>query len=104
MIKSQYHEQRKVTARVLGTHDEEHECVVGAICAARGLLSDITSFRVFYDLLPVVTREPDFRTMQVLSDPAGFDPRPSCAILEHLISCHTPGAKHKAPRPTSGAG
>ena len=30
--------------------------------------------------------------MQVLSDPSGFDPRPSCAMLEHLIGSHTPGA------------
>ena len=107
----------------------------------------MTSFRVFFDLLPVVLREPGFRTMQaahdrwltgliadgfragddralaeradaltvlelaaadglamqVLSDPSGFDPRPSCAMLEHLIGRHVPGAGEPA-RSSSGAG
>ena len=134
LIKTQFYEQRKVAARMLGAPADGPDCAVGAICAARELLSDMTSFRVFYDLLPVVTREPAFLgmqaehdrwladviatglrasdepalvaradvlavmevaaadglAMQVLSDPSGFDPEPSCAMLEHLVTGHSP--------------
>ena len=131
LIVSQFHEQRKLAARMVGASCAGHE---GAVCAARELLTDMKSFRVFYDLLPVTTREPEFRAlqaehdrwlngliaaglrdsempavaahadalailemaaadglaMQVLTDPTGFDPQPSCAMLERLISCCTP--------------
>ena len=131
LIVSQFHEQRKLAARMVGASCAGHE---GAVCAARELLSDMKSFRVFYDLLPVTTRDPEFRAlqaehdrwlngliaaglrdsgipavaahaedlavlemaaadglaMQVLTDPFGFDPRPSCAMLERLISCCVP--------------
>jgi len=131
LIASQLHEQRKLAARMVGASCAGHE---GAICAARELLTDMKSFRVFYDLLPVTTREPDLRAfqaehdrwlngliaaglresripgvaahaealavlemaaadglaMQVLTDPSGFDPQPSCAMLERLVSCCAP--------------
>jgi len=148
LIEAQFHEQRKVAQRVLLSPGVGHDCAVGAICAARELLTDMTSFRAFYDLLPVVTREPDFRkmqaehdrwlaelimaglrasgepalmaraddlavlemaaadglAMQMLSDPSGFDPEPSCAMLERLISRHTPKAERGKQRPSIGAG
>jgi AcrR family transcriptional regulator len=136
LVEAQFYEQRRVATRMLGGPGDGHDCAVGAICAARELLTDMTSFRVFYDLLPVVTRDPHFRglqvehdrwlskliveglrasgdqevvaradliavmeiaaadglAMQVLSDPVGFDPTPSCAMLERLVNRHTPGA------------
>jgi AcrR family transcriptional regulator len=135
LITSQLHEQRRLAARMVGASCEDH---AGAVCAARELLNDMKSFRVFFDLLPVTTREPEFRAlqaehdrwltgliatglraggtpavaahadalailevaaadglaMQVLTDPSGFDPQPSCAILERLISRHAPEAGH----------
>jgi len=133
LIKAQFYEQRTAAARILLPPGDGRECAVGAICAARELLTDMTSFRVFYDLLPVVSRDDRFRgmqvahdrwlagvitrglrrsdtpamadeapllavlemaaadglAMQVLSDPDGFDPAPSCAMLERLVSRHT---------------
>lgn len=133
LIEAQFYEQRTAAARMLLPSGNGRECAVGAICAARELLTDMTSFRVFYDLLPVVSRDDRFRdmqvahdrwlagvitaglrrsdtpalakkapllavlelaaadglAMQVLSDPDGFDPEPSCAMLEHLVSRHT---------------
>jgi AcrR family transcriptional regulator len=140
LIRTQFHEQRRVAARMLGPSGDGHDCAVGAICAARELLTDMASFRTFYDLLPVVTRDLDFLSMQadhdrwlcdliaaglresgdpavvtraellavlemaaadglamqVLSDPSGFDPNPCCAMLERLISHHTPAVDHGA--------
>jgi AcrR family transcriptional regulator len=140
LIRTQFHEQRKVAARMLGPSGDGHDCTVGAICAARELLTDKPGFRTFYDLLPVVTRDPDFLSMQaahdrwlsdliaaglresgdptvvaraellavleiaaadglamqVLSDPSGFDPNPSCAMLERLINRHTPAVDQAA--------
>jgi AcrR family transcriptional regulator len=134
LIEAQLHVQRTVAARILSGPGEGDHCATGAVCAARQLLSDMTSFRVFYDLLPVVTREPQFnamqvehdrwvtarireglwasddtavaaqadllaamelaaadgQAMQVLTDPKGFDPTPSCAMLERLITEHIP--------------
>ena len=148
LIEAQFYEQRRVAARMLGAPGNGQDCAVGAVCAARELLTDMTSFRVFYDLLPVVTREPGFRSMQaehdrwlaalivaglrasevttlvayaevlavlemaaadglamqVLSDPSGFDPQPSCAMLERLITRHSPSVEVVPPRPFSSAG
>lgn len=131
LIVAQFHEQRKLAARMVGASCAGRK---GAVCAARELLTDMKSFRVFYDLLPVTTREPEFRAlqaehdrwlsdliatglrdsgipavaahaeelavlelaaadglaMQVLADPSGFDPQPSCAMLERLVSCCAP--------------
>ena len=138
LIEAQFREQRKVAARMLGTPGDGRHCEVGTVCAARELLADMASFRVFYDLLPIVLRETHFRemqaehdrwlagliaaglrdsdrpelvaraddlavmemaaadglAMQVFSDPSGFDPGPSCAMLERLIDRHTPD-KHQ---------
>ena len=135
LVAAQLHEERKAAARLLGAPTHGHDCPVGAICAARELLTDVTSFRTFFELLPVMLREPGFRTMQaehdrwlaglvagglrrsgdpalaaqadvlavievaaadglamqMLSDPSGFDPRPSLTMLEHLISRHAQG-------------
>lgn len=148
LIETQFYEQRKVAARMLGAPGNGPDCAVGAIYAARELLTDMTSFRVFYDLLPVVTREPGFRrmqaehdrwladlivaglrasddpavvaradllavlemaaadglAMQVLSDPSGFHPEPSCAMLERLITRHSPSVAQEPARPFFGAG
>ena len=55
LIVSQFHEQRKAG----GAHGRRLRRAVttagGAVCAARELLTDMKSFRVFYDLLPVMT-------------------------------------------------
>lgn len=132
LVAAQLFEERKAAARLLGAPTHGHDCPVGAICAARELLTDVTSFRAFFDLLPVMLRDPGFRSMQaahdrwladliaeglrrsgdpalasradvlavlevaaadglamqMLSDPSGFDPRPSLTMLEHLIDHH----------------
>ncbi len=144
LITSQFHEQRKLAARMVRASCGGHD---GAVCAARELLTDMKSFRVFYDLLPVTTREPEFLAlqaehdrwltgliasglragktpavaahadalavlemaaadglaMQVLTDPSGFDPQPSCAMLERLISRHTPESGHASTSLSLGA-
>ena len=143
LIEAQFYKQRMAAARMFMPSGKGHDCAVGAICAARVLLTDMTSFRVFYDLLPVVSRDATFRrmqvshdrwladvitaglrrsdtpaladqapllavlemaaadglAMQVLSDLDGFDPEPSCAMLERLINRHTPGVES---RPAAG--
>jgi AcrR family transcriptional regulator len=140
LIRTQFHEERREAARMLGSSGDGHDCAVAAMCAARELLTDMASFRTFYDLLPVVTRDPGFLSMQadhdrwladliatglresgdpavvaraeslavlelaaadglamqVLSDPSGFDPNPSCAMLERLINRHTPAVDQAA--------
>jgi len=137
LVAARLFEQRKVAVRLFASPRSDRACETGAICAARELLTDMTSFRTFYDLLPVVLREPlfceqqadherwlagliaaelaenpepaigahaaelaalsvaaaDGLAMQALADPSGFDPSPSCAMLEHLICRYTPGTK-----------
>jgi len=137
LIAARMFEQRKVAVHLFAAPRGERACESGAICATRELLTDMTSFRAFYDLLPVVLREPIFReqqadherwlagliageladdpapaiaahaaelaalsvaaadglAMQVLADPSGFDPTPSCIMLEHLVCRHTPGTE-----------
>ena len=46
----------------------------------------------------------DGLAMQVLSDPAGFDPGPSCAMLEHLMGGHAPSVEEESQRSFSSAG
>ncbi len=137
LIAARMFEQRKVAVRLFAASQGIQSCETGAIRATRELLTDMTSFRAFYDLLPVVLREPVFRqqqadherwlagliaaelaenpepaigahaaelaalsvaaadglAMQVLADPNGFDPTPSCTMLEHLVCRHTPGTE-----------
>ena len=134
VVEAQFHEQRRLLVRMIGDAGEESACRVRAVCAARELLTDLASFRVFFDLLPVLTRDEELsglpaahdrwlvdlmeaglrtsadpavagRTgaiallqlaaadglaMQALSDPRGFDPLPSCAMLERLLERHLP--------------
>ena len=148
LIRMQFYDQRKVAARILGASGAGHDCTIAAICATRELLADKIGFRAYFDLLPIVTREPGFRTMQAehdrwlarliaaglrgsgdpavaahadllaileiaaadglamqaLSDPSGFDPQPSCAMLEHLINRHTPSVTTTSPQRFAGAG
>ena len=68
LVAAQLFEERKAAARLLGAPTHGHDCPVGAICAARELLTDVTSFRAFFDLLPVMLREPGFRSMQAAHD------------------------------------
>jgi len=148
LIAARRFEQRKIAVRLFAAPAEERSCTPGAISAARGLLSDATSFRTFYDLLPVMLREPRLReeqaeherwlaaliaealtdlrepaitrhareiailsvaaadglAMQLLADPEGFDPAPSCAMLEHLICSHTPGVGRRLEADGASAG
>jgi AcrR family transcriptional regulator len=135
MVAAQFHQQRKLAVRMIGGAGEGPGCRVRAVCATRELLGDLTSFRVFFDLLPVLTRddelgallvghdrwlvdlmaaglrtgdEPAFAAhradviallqlaaadglaMQCLADRRGFDPLPSCAMLEQLIDRYAP--------------
>jgi AcrR family transcriptional regulator len=134
MVAAQFHQQRKLAVRMIGGAGEGPGCRVRAVCATRELLGDLTSFRVFFDLLPVLTRddelgallvghdrwlvdlmaaglrtgdEPAFAAragllatlqlaaadglaMQVICDPRGFDPLPSCVMLEQLIDRYAP--------------
>jgi len=141
LIAARMFAQRKVAVRLFAAPRGERTCEAGAICAARELLTDMTSFRAYFDLLPVALREPGFRAqqadherwladliaaglaesgepaiaahagalailsvaaadglaMQVLADPSGFDPAPSCALLERLICRHAPSPQTTAP-------
>ncbi len=134
LVETQFYQQRKLATRMIGEAGEGPACQVRAVCAARELLTDLASFRVFFDLLPVLTRdgelgellaahdrwlvelmaaglrtstEPavagradviallqlaaaDGLAMQWLADPRGFDPLPSCAMLERLVDRHVP--------------
>jgi AcrR family transcriptional regulator len=134
MVAAQFHQQGKLALRMIGDAGEGPGCRVRAVCATRELLTDLASFRVFFDLLPVLTRddqmgallaghdrwlvdlmaaglrtggEPalaaradllatlqlaaaDGLAMQAICDPRGFDPLPSCAVLEHLIDRYAP--------------
>lgn len=80
LIDAQFHEQHKIAARILGGNGDR--CPLQAACATRELLSDLTSFRVFFDLLPVVTREPRFLAQQAAHD----------RWLEDLISAGLAGS------------
>ena len=134
LVAAQFHTQRKLLLRMFGRAGEAPECRVRAVCSAREMLTDMTSFRVFFDLLPVLTRDEglsdllvahdswlvdlvaaglrtsadpalagradvvallqlaaaDGLAMQALADPRGFDPLPSCAMLEQLLERHLP--------------
>lgn len=68
LIQAQLHAQREAGARLFSAPRSAGSCSDGAICAARELLSDMSSFRAFYDLLPVVTRDPAFRELQAAHD------------------------------------
>ena len=62
------HEERKAAGRLLATAARGHDCSREPICAASELLTDLASFRTFFDLLPVMIREPEYRQMQAEND------------------------------------
>ena len=125
LVQMQLYEERKVAARLLAAAARGHDGSTEPVCATRELLTDLASFRSFFDLLPIMLREPEYQAlqarhdrwlagriaaglresgisalaahadalavlqiaaadglaMQMLSDPSGYDPLPSLAIL-----------------------
>jgi AcrR family transcriptional regulator len=68
LVRMRLHEERKVAGRLLTAAVRGHDCAGEPICAAGELLRDMPSFRTFFDLLPVMIREPEFRRMQGEND------------------------------------
>jgi AcrR family transcriptional regulator len=148
LVQMQLYEERKVAARLLAAAARGNDGSGEPVCATRELLTDLASFRSYFDLLPIMLREPEYQTlqaghdrwlagsiaaglresgipplaahadalavlqiaaadglaMQMLSDPAGYDPLPSLAILGRLIRYHAPEAAAPAERALPGGG
>ncbi len=68
LVAAQFHTQRKLLLRMFGRTREAPACRVRAVCSAREMLTDMTSFRVFFDLLPVLTRDEELSELLVAHD------------------------------------
>jgi len=68
LVEAQFHAQRKLLVRMIGGAGEGPACQVRAVCSARELLTDMTSFRVFFDLLPVLTRDEELSELLATHD------------------------------------
>jgi len=68
LVRMQLHEERKVAARLLAAAARGQDGLGEPVCATRELLTDLASFRTFFDLLPVMIREPEYRAMQAGHD------------------------------------
>jgi AcrR family transcriptional regulator len=68
LVRMRLHEERKIAGRLLADAARGHDCSGRPVCAASELLTDLASFRTFFDLLPVMLREPEYRQMQAEYD------------------------------------
>lgn len=79
LVMMQLHQERKIAARLLSAAARSQDGSGEPVCAARELLTDLASFRTFFDLLPVMLREPQYRALQ-----AGHDRWLASAIADGL--------------------
>jgi len=68
LVQMQLYEERKVAARLLDDAAHGHDGSREPVCATRELLTDLASFRSFFDLLPIMLREPEYQALQAGHD------------------------------------
>jgi AcrR family transcriptional regulator len=64
LVETRLFEQRKVAFRLFACPGSDDTHGAHALCSARALLGDMTSFRAFFELLPTMLRDPHLRELQ----------------------------------------
>jgi AcrR family transcriptional regulator len=68
LVEAQFHEQRKLAMRMFGDAAAGEGARACALSAVRELLTDLASFRAFFDLLPVLTRDAELGELLAAHD------------------------------------
>jgi AcrR family transcriptional regulator len=68
LVEAQFHEQRMLAMRMFGGAPAGEGARASALGAVRELLTDLASFRAFFDLLPVLTRDAELGELLAAHD------------------------------------